>query len=87
MNAVTQTETRAIETAAPLEVADPTKNLILVPLAVAAASLQAQRTQDPAPVHSRNWPRASPASACCKTLSSSCPPMASNTKWWRATAD
>jgi ParB family chromosome partitioning protein len=32
MNAVTQTETRAIEAAAPLEVADPTKNLILVPL-------------------------------------------------------
>ncbi|WP_367067847.1 ParB/RepB/Spo0J family partition protein [Oryzisolibacter sp. LB2S] len=32
MNAVTQTETHAIETAAPLEVADPTKNLILVPL-------------------------------------------------------
>ena len=32
MNAVTQTETRAIEIAAPLEVADPTKNLILVPL-------------------------------------------------------
>ncbi|TBU77293.1 ParB/RepB/Spo0J family partition protein [Phytopseudomonas daroniae] len=33
MNAITQTETRAIETtAAPLEVADPTKNLILVPL-------------------------------------------------------
>ena len=32
MNAVTQIETRAIETAAPLEVADPTKNLILVPL-------------------------------------------------------
>ena len=32
MNAVTQTETRAIETAAPLEVADPSKNLILVPL-------------------------------------------------------
>ena len=32
MNAVTQTETRAIEVAAPLEVADPTKNLILVPL-------------------------------------------------------
>ena len=37
MNADTQIETRAIETAAPLEVADPTKNLILVPLAVAAA--------------------------------------------------
>ncbi|HCW16448.1 ParB/RepB/Spo0J family partition protein [Achromobacter sp.] len=29
---VSQIETRAIETAAPLEVADPTKNLILVPL-------------------------------------------------------
>ncbi|MGR0114277.1 ParB/RepB/Spo0J family partition protein [Ralstonia pseudosolanacearum] len=32
MNAVTQTETRAIDTAATLEVADPTKNLMLVPL-------------------------------------------------------
>ncbi len=32
MNAVTQTEARAIEAACPLEVADPTKNLILVPL-------------------------------------------------------
>ena len=32
MNAVTQTETRAIEIAAPLEVADATTNLILVPL-------------------------------------------------------
>ncbi|HBN9502700.1 ParB/Srx family N-terminal domain-containing protein [Pseudomonas aeruginosa] len=32
MNAVTQIEARAIETTAPLEVADPTKNLILVPL-------------------------------------------------------
>jgi ParB family chromosome partitioning protein len=32
MNAVTKTETIALETAAPLEVADPTKNLILVPL-------------------------------------------------------
>ena len=34
MNAVTQTEARAINTAAaiPLEAADPTKNLILVPL-------------------------------------------------------
>ncbi|MDD1791430.1 ParB/RepB/Spo0J family partition protein [Burkholderia gladioli] len=32
MNAVTQTEAHAIETAAPLEVADPTKNLLLVPL-------------------------------------------------------
>lgn len=32
MNAVTKAEARALETAAPLEVADPTKNLILVPL-------------------------------------------------------
>ncbi|MBR7924193.1 MULTISPECIES: ParB/RepB/Spo0J family partition protein [Burkholderiaceae] len=32
MNAVTKTETIALETAAPLEVADPTKNLVLVPL-------------------------------------------------------
>ncbi|KGB99874.1 ParB/RepB/Spo0J family partition protein [Burkholderia cepacia] len=32
MNAVTKTEVIALETAAPLEVADPTKNLILVPL-------------------------------------------------------
>lgn len=32
MNAVTNTEAIALETAAPLEVADPTKNLILVPL-------------------------------------------------------
>src|SRR3546814_16646480 len=32
MNAVLKTEIHAIETAAPLEVADPTKNLILVPL-------------------------------------------------------
>ncbi len=32
MNAVLKTETIATETAAPLEVADPTKNLILVPL-------------------------------------------------------
>ena len=32
MNAVTKTEVHTIETAAPLEVADPTRNLILVPL-------------------------------------------------------
>ncbi|MDN7754723.1 ParB/RepB/Spo0J family partition protein [Burkholderia gladioli] len=32
MNAVTKTEAIALETAAPLEVADPTKNLVLVPL-------------------------------------------------------
>ncbi|RDS85020.1 ParB/RepB/Spo0J family partition protein [Dyella monticola] len=32
MHAVTKTETHALETTAPLDVADPTKNLILVPL-------------------------------------------------------
>uniref|UniRef100_UPI002587D696 ParB/Srx family N-terminal domain-containing protein n=1 Tax=Achromobacter sp. TaxID=134375 RepID=UPI002587D696 len=32
MNAITKSEITAIETAMPLEVADPTKNLILVPL-------------------------------------------------------
>jgi ParB family chromosome partitioning protein len=44
MNAVTQTEARAVEAAAPLEVADPTKNLILVPLSRCSAPLQATRT-------------------------------------------
>ena len=41
MNAVTKTEAIAIETAAPLEVADPTKNLILVPL----SQLQPRRSR------------------------------------------
>ncbi|WP_133648524.1 ParB/RepB/Spo0J family partition protein [Paraburkholderia flava] len=41
MNAVTKTEIHAIETAAPLEVADPTKNLILVPL----SQLQPRRSR------------------------------------------
>ena len=41
MNAVTKTEAVALETAAPLEVADPTKNLILVPL----SQLQPRRSR------------------------------------------
>jgi ParB/RepB/Spo0J family partition protein len=41
MNAVTKTEAIALETAAPLEVADPTKNLILVPL----SQLQPRRSK------------------------------------------
>jgi len=41
MNAVTKSEIIAIETAAPLEVADPTKNLILVPL----SQLQPRRSR------------------------------------------
>lgn len=87
MNAVTQTETRAIETAAPLEVADPSKNLILVPL----SQLLPRRSKR----NARKTPRLSipelaasiAASACCKISSSSSPPMASSTKWWPATAD
>ena len=76
MNAVTQTETRAIETAAPLEVADPSKNLILVPL----SQLLPRRSKR----NARKTPRLSipelaasiAASACCKISSSSSPPMA-----------
>ncbi len=88
MKAVTQTETRAIETAAaPLEVADPTKNLILVPL----SQLLPRRSKR----NARKTPRLSipelaasiAALACCKISSSFLPPMASNTKWWPATAD
>ncbi|MFM0276531.1 ParB/RepB/Spo0J family partition protein [Paraburkholderia sediminicola] len=41
MNAVTKTEAIALKTAAPLEVADPTKNLILVPL----SQLQPRRSK------------------------------------------
>ena len=50
MNAVTQTEARAINTAAaiPLEAADPTKNLILVPLSrLVSRPHWPQRAQDP----------------------------------------
>ena len=54
MNAVLKTEAVAIEAAAPLEMADPSKNLILVPLSqLLPRALQAQRPQDAAPVHPR----------------------------------
>ncbi len=43
MNAITQTEASALNTATVLEAADPTKNLILVPLYREAAN-QAART-------------------------------------------
>ena len=86
MNAVSQTETIALETAAPLEVADPSKNLILVPLSqllpAAPGATSARPHANPFP----NWPRASPVSACCKTSLSLPLPMASITKLWRATA-
>lgn len=67
MNAVTQTEARAIENAAPLEMADPSKNLILVAL----SQLLPRRSKR----NARKMPRLSipelaasiAASACCKT--------------------
>lgn len=67
MNAVLKTEAIAIEAAAPLEVADPTKNLILVPLSqlLPRRSKRNVRTTRASPFP--NWPRALPASACCKT--------------------
>lgn len=51
MNAVTPAETRALETAALLEVADPTKNLLLVPL----SQLQSRRSKR----NARSTPRQS----------------------------
>ena len=55
MNAVTQTEARAINTAAaiPLEAADPTKNLILVPLSRLVSLPLAATCARPAHVHSQ----------------------------------
>ena len=86
MNAVLKTEAVAIEAAAPLEMADPSKNLILVPLSQllprAPSATPARCRACPSP----NWPRALPASACCKTSSSSFPPMARLTRWWPAIA-
>jgi hypothetical protein len=67
MNAVLKTETRAIEIAAPLEVADPTKNLILVPLSQLLPRRSKRNAARPRACPSPNWPRALPASACCKT--------------------
>jgi ParB family chromosome partitioning protein len=88
MNAITQTEARALNTAAaiPLEAADPTKNLILVPLS--------RLVSRPAGRNVRKTPRMSiPELAasiqrvgCCKTSSSLPPPMASITKWWPVAA-
>src|SRR3546814_16910935 len=53
MNAVLKTETVAIEAAAPLEVADPTKNLILVPLSqlLPRCSTRTVRTTPPQSIH------------------------------------
>lgn len=65
MNAVTKTETRTVTTA--LEVADPTKNLILVLLSRLLARRSSATCARPRACPSPNWPRAFPALACCKT--------------------
>ena len=67
MNAVLKTETIAIEAAAPLEVADPAKNLILVPSCSCCRAVPSATRGRPRASPSPNWPRALPASACCKT--------------------
>ncbi len=80
MNAITQTEAATLST---LEAADPTKNLILLPL---SQLLPRRSKRNARACPSTSWPRAFPALACCKTLSSSLPPMTSITRWWPATA-
>lgn len=69
MNATTYTEARAVNAAAaiPLEAADPTKNLILVPLSRLVLRPRAATCAKPRACPSPNWPRASSAWACCKT--------------------
>ncbi len=87
MNAVTQTETRAIETAAPLEVADPTANLIFGS-ALAVAPRRSKR-------NARKTPRLSipelAASIARIGLLQNLVVILSRRwraiRWWRATAD
>ena len=71
MNAVTQTEARAINTAAaiPLEAADPTKNLILVPLSRLVSRPTGRNVRKTRACPFPNSPPASSVSACCKTSS------------------
>ena len=87
MNAVTQTEARAINTAAaiPLEAADPTKNLILVPLLSRLVSRPLAATCARRACPFPNSPPASSVSACCKNLIVVPPPMASITRSWPVT--
>lgn len=84
MNAVTQTEARARNAAAaiPLEAADPTKNLILVPLSRLVSRPTGRNVRKTPRMSIPNSPRAFSVSACCKTSSSLPPPMARITKWW-----
>jgi hypothetical protein len=69
MNAITQTEARAVNTAAavPLEAADPTKNLILVPCRGWCCAPRAATCARPRACPFPNWPHPSSAWACCKT--------------------
>lgn len=86
MNTATLHETTAIAGAVALEVADQTRNLILVPLSrlLPRRSKRNARTTRACPFP--NWPRALPAWACCKTSSSSSPLTVSISKCWPATA-
>ncbi len=71
MNAMTQTEARAVNAAAavPLEAADPTKNLILVLLSRLVLRPTGRNVRKtPAHVHPE-LAAASSAWACCKTSS------------------
>ncbi|WP_425491647.1 hypothetical protein [Luteimonas fraxinea] len=86
MNAVLKTETIAIETAAPLEVADPSKNMILVPL----SQLLPRRSKRNARKTQRlSIPELAASIArigLLQNLVVILTPMASNTKWRLATA-
>ncbi|ERV70177.1 hypothetical protein Q061_01965 [Pseudomonas aeruginosa BL07] len=83
MNAITQTEAVTLTT---LEAADPTKNLILLPLSQLLPRRSKRNVRTTPRLSIDELARAFSASACCKTLSSSSPPMASITRWWPATA-
>ncbi len=71
MNAITQTEARTLNTAAAilLEAADPTKNLILVPLSRLVSRPTGRNMRKTPRLSSPNSPPASSVSACCKTSS------------------
>jgi len=69
MNAITQTEARAINTAAiPLEAADPSKNLILVPLSRLVLRPTGRNVRKTPRMSIPELDRIHPdAWACCKT--------------------
>ena len=73
MNAINHTEAQAIHAAASaapavlLEAADPSKNLILVPLSRLVSRPTAATCARPRACRFLNSPPASSVSACCKT--------------------